>query len=241
MGARVDGLTSAQVAVAKRNDVPRRSSRSLAAIIRANVFTMFNLVIGVLWALILIFGQWQDGMFGLVIVANALIGIVQEVRAKRTLDHLAVVNEAPVRVRRDGVEQEIPPRRVVLGDLILLSSGDQLLVDGEVVASEGLEIDESLLTGEEDPVHKKVGDEVLSGSFVVAGSGAFTATRVGADAYAAQLAEQASRFTLARSELREGVTKFIKYITWLVVPIGALLIWSQLRNDTDFGSAITGA
>ncbi|MEV0202867.1 HAD-IC family P-type ATPase [Nonomuraea sp. NPDC050691] len=237
----MQGLTAAQAAQAKRNIVPRRSSRSFGAIIRANVFTLFNLVIGVLWALILIFGQWQDGLFGLVIVANALIGIVQEWRAKRTLDRLAVINEAPVRVRRDGRDQEIHPQDVVLGDLILLGSGDRLLVDGEVVESDGLEIDESLLTGEADPVHKRPGDRVLSGSFAVAGSGAFVATHVGTDAYAVRLAEEASKFHLAHSELREGIANFIKYVTWLVVPIGALLIYSQLRNSADFGTAITGA
>ncbi|MFG1707584.1 HAD-IC family P-type ATPase [Nonomuraea sp. M3C6] len=235
------GLTSAQVAGAKTNDVPRRSSRSLSAILRANVFTLFNLVIGVLWALILIFGEWQDSLFGLVIVANALIGIIQEVRAKRTLDKLAVINEAPVRVRRDGGERLIEPRQVVLGDLILLGSGDRLLVDGEVVESRGLEVDESLLTGEADPVHKQPGDHVLSGSFAVAGSGSFVATKVGTDAYAVKLAEEASKFHLAHSELRDGVARFIKYLTWLVIPIGALLIVSQLVNSADLGTAITGA
>ncbi|WP_326634507.1 HAD-IC family P-type ATPase [Nonomuraea fuscirosea] len=235
------GLTSAQVAGAKANHVPRRSSRSLSAILRANVFTLFNLVIGVLWALILIFGEWQDGAFGLVIVANALIGIIQEVRAKRTLDKLAVINEAPVRVRRDGEERQVSPRDVVLGDLILLGPGDRLLVDGEVVHAEGLEVDESLLTGEADSVHKQPGEQVLSGSFAVAGSGAFVATKVGTDAYAVRLAEEASRFHLAHSELRAGVANFIKYITWLVIPIGALLIYSQLRNSADLGTAITGA
>ncbi|WP_245642497.1 HAD-IC family P-type ATPase [Nonomuraea candida] len=229
------------MARAPANHVPRRSSRSLSAILRANVFTLFNLVIGVLWALILIFGEWQDGLFGLVIVANALIGIVQEMRAKRTLDRLAVINEAPVRVRRDGEEREIPPRDVVLGDLILLGAGDRVLVDGDVVHSDGLEVDESLLTGEADPVHKGPGDRVLSGSFVVAGSGAFVSTHVGTDAYAVKLAEEASKFHLAHSELRSGVANFIKYITWLVVPIGALLIYSQLANSADLRTAVTGA
>ncbi|WP_223168171.1 HAD-IC family P-type ATPase [Nonomuraea sp. SYSU D8015] len=205
------------------------------------MLTLFNLVIGVLWALILIFGEWQDSLFGLVILANALIGIVQELRAKRTLDRLAVINEAPVKVRRDGREQEIQPHQVVLGDLIVLGPGDRLLVDGEVVASDGLEVDESLLTGEADPVPKKAGDQVLSGSFAVAGSGAFVATKVGTDAYAVRLAEEAAKFHLAHSELRAGVANFIKYITWLVVPIGALLIYSQVSNAVDFGTAITGA
>ncbi|MER5651191.1 HAD-IC family P-type ATPase [Streptosporangium sp. NPDC002524] len=238
------GLTSAEVAervaAGQVNDVRRRSSRSVSAIVRANVLTLFNGVIGVLWVLIMIFGEWQDGLFGLVIVANAGIGIVQELRAKRTLDRLAIVNESPVRVRRDGSDTEIPPRQVVLGDLVLLSSGDQLLVDGETVDADGLEADESLLTGEADPVHKRPGDEVLSGSFVVAGRGAYIATRVGRDAYAARLAEEASAFSLSHSELREGVTRFIKYVTWLVIPIGALLTWSQVSRQTSVGEAVTG-
>ncbi|GAA0830465.1 HAD-IC family P-type ATPase [Streptosporangium amethystogenes subsp. fukuiense] len=237
------GLTSAEVAervaLGQVNDVRRRSSRSVSAILRANVLTLFNGVIGVLWVLIMIFGEWQDGLFGLVIVANAGIGIIQELRAKRTLDRLAIVNEAPVKVRRDGAETEIPPRQVVFGDLILLAPGDQLLVDGETVDSDGLEADESLLTGEADPVHKLPGDEVLSGSFVVAGRGSYVATRVGGDAYAARLAEEASAFGLSHSELRDGITRFIKYVTWLVVPIGALLTWSQVSRRTGIGEAVT--
>lgn len=126
------GLTSAQVAEAKTNDVPRRSSRSLSAIIKPNVFTLFNLVIGLLWVLILIFGEWQDSVFGLIMVANVLIGVVQELRAKRTLDRLAVVGQSPVTVRRDGQDREIPPHQMVLGDLVRLGPGDHLLVDGEV-------------------------------------------------------------------------------------------------------------
>ncbi|WP_329086975.1 HAD-IC family P-type ATPase [Streptosporangium sp. NBC_01469] len=238
------GLTSAEVAervaAGQVNDVRRRSSRSVSAIVRANVLTLFNGVIGALWVLIMIFGEWQDGLFGLVIVANAGIGIVQELRAKRTLDRLAIVNESPVRVRRDGSDTEIPPRRVVLGDLVLLSPGDQLLVDGEVVDADGLEVDESLLTGEADPVYKRPGDEALSGSFAIAGRGSYVATRVGRDAYAARLAEEASAFSLSHSELREGVTRFIKYVTWLVIPIGALLTWSQVSRQTSVGEAVTG-
>ncbi|MFI6712504.1 HAD-IC family P-type ATPase [Nonomuraea sp. NPDC050478] len=237
----LDGLTSAQVARARPNVVPRRSSRSLAAIIRANVFTLFNLVIGVLWALILVFGAWQDSVFGLIMVANVLIGVVQELRAKRTLDRLAVVGESPVTVRRDGADRRVPPHQVVLGDLIVLGPGDALLVDGEMIVSAGLEVDESLLTGEADPVRKEPGDPVLSGSFAVAGTGLFRATAVGTDAYAARLAEEASRFHLAHSELRDGVARFIRYITWLVIPIGALLTYSQLSNSADFATAITGA
>ncbi|PJE97616.1 magnesium-transporting ATPase [Streptomyces carminius] len=226
------GLTTAQVAerVARGevNDVPVRSSRSTADIVRANVFTRFNAIIGVLFAIILVVGPIQDGLFGFVILANTLIGIIQELRAKRTLDSLAVIGEARPTVRRDGTATEIRTNEIVLGDVVELGPGEKVVVDGTVVESDGLEIDESLLTGEADPVHKRPGDTVMSGSFVVAGGGAFTTTRVGREAYAAQLAEEASRFTLVHSELRSGISQILKYITWMIVPAAAGLVLSQM-------------
>ncbi|MFI9354585.1 HAD-IC family P-type ATPase [Streptomyces lydicus] len=226
------GLTGAEVAerVARGevNDVPVRSSRSTVEIVRANVFTRFNAIIGVLFAIILVIGPIQDGLFGFVIVANTGIGIVQELRAKKTLDQLAVIGEAKPAVRRDGVARPVPTSEVVLGDVIEFGPGDKVVVDGEVLESDGLEIDESLLTGEADPVVKKPGDAVMSGSFVVAGGGAFTATKVGREAYAAQLAEEASRFTLVHSELRTGISRILKYVTWMMVPTAIGLILSHL-------------
>ncbi|WP_330317008.1 HAD-IC family P-type ATPase [Streptomyces platensis] len=226
------GLTAAEVAerVARGevNDVPVRSSRSVAEIVRANVFTRFNAIIGVLFVIILIVGPIQDGLFGFVIVANTGIGIVQELRAKTTLDKLAVIGEARPAVRRDGVTEEIPTSAVVLDDVLELGPGDKVIVDGEVLESDSLEIDESLLTGEADPVVKKPGEQVMSGSFVVAGGGAFTATKVGRQAYAAQLAEEASRFTLVHSELRTGISQILKYVTWMMIPTAIGLILSHL-------------
>ncbi|AEW94772.1 HAD-IC family P-type ATPase [Streptantibioticus cattleyicolor] len=216
------------------NDVPARSSRSVREIVRANVLTRFNAILGVLFLIVLVVGPVQDGLFGVVIVANTAIGIVQEVRAKRTLDGLAVVGEARPVVRRDGVARPVAASAIVLDDVIELGPGDKCVVDGRVTAADGLEIDESLLTGEADPVHKRPGDPVLSGSFVVAGSGAFTATRVGREAYAAQLAEEASRFTLVRSELRSGISEILRYVTWMMVPVAVGLVASQLyvqRHD----------
>ncbi|QTZ93518.1 HAD-IC family P-type ATPase [Streptomyces auratus] len=226
------GLTAAEVAerVARGevNDVPVRSSRSAVEIVRANVFTRFNAIIGVLFVIILVVGPLQDGLFGFVIVANTGIGIVQELRAKKTLDNLAVISEARPTVRRDGTARQIPTAEVVLGDLIELGPGDKVIVDGETLESDGLEIDESLLTGEADPVLKKPGETVMSGSFVVAGVGAFTATKVGRQAYAAQLAEEASRFTLVHSELRTGISQILKYVTWMMIPTAIGLILSHL-------------
>ncbi|SFJ78729.1 cation-transporting ATPase E [Streptomyces pini] len=229
---RSPGLTAAEVAertaLGQINDVPVRSSRSTADIVRANVFTRFNAIIGVLFAIILVVGPIQDGLFGFVILANTLIGIVQELRAKRTLDNLAVIGESRPTVRRDGAATGVRTNEIVLGDLVELGPGDKVVVDGTVTESDGLEVDESLLTGEADPVHKRPGDTVMSGSFVVAGGGAFTTTRVGREAYAAQLAEEASRFTLVHSELRSGISQILKYITWMIVPAAIGLVLSQL-------------
>lgn len=237
------GLTAAEVAerIARGevNDVPVRSSRSVGEIVRANVFTRFNLIIGVLWLIMLFVAPIQDSLFGFVIIANTGIGIIQEWRAKKTLDSLAVIGEAKPTVRRDGVSAEISTSEIVLGDLVELSPGDKVVVDGTVVEADGLEIDESLLTGEADPVLKRPGDTVMSGSFVVAGGGSFAATKVGREAYAAQLAEEASRFTLVQSELRTGISTILKYVTWMMVPTAIGLVVSQLvAQDNNLKDSI---
>ncbi|MFE5240999.1 MULTISPECIES: HAD-IC family P-type ATPase [unclassified Streptomyces] len=237
------GLSTAEVAerVARGevNDVPVRSSRSVTEIVRANVLTRFNLIIGVLWVIMLLVAPIQDSLFGFVIIANTGIGIVQEWRAKKTLDGLAVIGEAKPTVRRDGVSAEVSVSEIVLGDLVELGPGDKVVVDGTVAEADSLEIDESLLTGEADPVIKRRGDPVMSGSFVVAGGGAFTATKVGREAYAAQLAEEASRFTLVQSELRSGISTILKYVTWMMVPTAIGLIISQLVvKDNNFKDSV---
>ncbi|MGW0651740.1 cation-translocating P-type ATPase [Streptomyces umbrinus] len=243
---RAVGLTAAEVAerVARGevNDVPVRSSRSTADIVRANVFTRFNAIIGVLWLIMMFVAPFQDSLFGYVILANTGIGIIQELRAKKTLDSLAVIGEARPTVRRDGVAAEVGTSEIVLGDLIEIGPGDKIVVDGECVEADGLEIDESLLTGEADPVVKQPGDQVMSGSFVVAGGGAFTATKVGREAYAVQLAEEASRFTLVHSELRTGISTILKYVTWMMIPAAIGLAITQLvvKND-DFKASIARA
>ncbi|WP_031169258.1 HAD-IC family P-type ATPase [Streptomyces durhamensis] len=228
----VTGLSAAEVAerVARGlvNDVPVRSSRSLGEIVRANVFTRFNAIIGLLWLITLFVAPIQDSLFGFVILANTGIGIVQEWRAKQTLDSLAVIGEARPTVRREGRATEVATAEIVLDDLIEIGPGDKIVVDGVCAEADGLEIDESLLTGEADPVVKRPGAAVLSGSFVVAGGGAFKAAKVGREAYAAQLAEEASRFTLVHSELRTGISTILKYVTWMMVPAAIGLVITQL-------------
>ncbi len=241
--ATVTGLTAAEVAerVARGqvNDVPVRSSRSTVEIVRANVFTRFNAIIGVLWVIMMFVAPFQDSLFGYVILANTGIGIIQEWRAKKTLDSLAVIGEARPTVRRDGTASQVATSDIVLDDVMEIGPGDKAVVDGVCVEADGLEIDESLLTGEADPVVKRPGDQVMSGSFVVAGGGAFQATKVGREAYAAQLAEEASRFTLVHSELRSGISTILKYVTWMMVPTAIGLIISQLFvKDNDLKDSI---
>ena len=239
------GLSSTQVRErierGEVNEAPQANARSLSDIIRKNTFTWFNALIGSMWVFMLIVAPIQDSLFGFVIVANTLIGIVQEYRAARTLEKLAVIGEAKPVVRRDGQDVEIRPSEVVLDDLIVLRTGDQLVVDGEVLEAQGLQIDESLLTGEADPVDKHAGEAAMSGSFVVAGAGAYRATRIGRESFAAGLTEQAKKFALTNSELRDAINKFIRIISYFLVPVGILLLTSQLiRADLPVNEAIRG-
>ena len=226
------GLSDAEVAVrvarGQTNDVPSRASRSVGEIVRANVLTRINAILGVLFLIVLATGSLINGLFGLLIVANSAIGVIQELRAKKTLDNLAIVSQAKPCVRRESGTRELPPNEVVLDDIIEIGPGDQIVVDGEVLESAALEIDESLLTGEADAIAKSCSYAVMSGSFVVAGTGAYRATKVGREAYAAKLAEEASKFTLVRSELRSGIDMILRFITYLLVPAGVLIIYTQL-------------
>jgi cation-transporting ATPase E len=237
------GLTSAQVAERRSRGLTNAggetTSRSVANILRANILTRFNLLLGVLLVVILAFGQPQDALFGIVLVTNALIGIGQELRAKRTLDRLAVLSAPRVRVTRDGAPAEIAVEQLVVDDLVDLRVGEQLVADGVVRASASLQADESLLTGESEPVDKQAGDRLLSGSFVVAGSGGYQATGVGADAYARKLAAQARRFTLVRSELIAGINQILRYVTWAIPPVAVLLVLSQLHTHENRQEAAT--
>ena len=153
--------------------------RTVSQILRANLFTRFNAILGSLFVVVLVVGPLQDALFGIVLAANTGIGVFQELRAKRTLDRLAILTAARARVVRDGVPAELPVEEVVLDDVIDMRPGDQAAVDAVVLGSDGLELDEALLSGETEPVHKSRGDRVLSGSFVAAGTGRIRATGIG--------------------------------------------------------------
>ena len=245
------GLSAAEVAervaAGRVNDVPDAPVRTLGQIVRANVLTRINAIIGVLFVLILAAGRPKDAVFAAVIVTNSVIGIVQELRARKTLHELAVLNAPKARVVRDGEAHSIALGDVVADDLLELQSGFQVVVDGTVEHSDGLEIDESLLTGESEPLGKSIGDALLSGSFVAAGSGRYRAVRIGADSYSNQLAAQARKFTLAPSELRRSIDRVLRWQLIIIPPASLLLLirlWNsdEVRKSTDshWREAITG-
>jgi cation-transporting ATPase E len=227
------GLTGPQVQErvgrGQVNRVAERTSRSIGSIVRANVLTRFNAILSILLATILLVGSINDALFGGVLVANTLIGVIQELRAKWVLDRLAILNAPTARVLRDGQIQEIPVAAVVLDDVLELRPGDQVVADGTVLTAAELELDEALISGEAAPVVKAPGDPVLSGSFVVAGIGQFRAVGVGPTAYAQQLASAARQFKPAHSELRSGINRILNYSFWAIAVAAPLLFWSQMQ------------
>lgn len=186
----------------------------------------------------LLFGHPIDGLFFTAVVINSGMGIIQELRAKRTLDRLSILSAPRVLVRRGGKSFDVSSEDLVLGDLVYIKSGDQVPADGKIVSSEEAEVDESLLTGEVDPVVKKDGDQILSGSIVVAGASWYETTAVGDDSYANKLALQVKRFTKTKSELLDGTDKLLGYISLIIVVVAPVLIWGQLqRSGASFEEA----
>ena len=239
------GLSQAEVEERIRtgrvNIVPDAPSRTFGQILRANVFTRFNFLMTTLAVIIVALGSPRDALFFGVVISNTLIGTIQEMRAKQSLDRLAVLSAPKARVVRDGTDEEIGIHEIVLDDVLDLRPGNQVPADGTVLTVSNLEVDESLLTGEADPVVKEPGADLLSGSFIVAGNGRAQVTKVGADAYAAQLAEEARRFTLVSSELRNAVNRIITWVLYVMVPAAILLIISQHHSQKDWREAAISA
>jgi cation-transporting ATPase E len=216
------------------------TSRSLTQIIRANVFTLFNGIIFVAMLMVLATGSWRDAVFGLVIIVNTGIGVITELRAKRTLDRLSILVAAHPLVRRDGHDIAISHDGIVLDDLLWIRSGEQVPADAEILHSWGLELDESMLTGESNTVRKQPGDSVYSGSNAVSGLALAKVSAVGRQSYAAKLTAQAKVYTKTVSDLNQGINTILKVLTFLVVPLCALLIWSQVRVVGGWSEAIAG-
>lgn len=227
-----------RVRAGRTNRVAERTSRTIADILRANLFTRFNALLGALFVVMLAVGSVRDALFGGVLLANALIGIIQELRAKRALDRLSVLSAPAARVVRSARVAQVPVGAVVLDDIVEVGAGDQVVADGVVLASDGLEIDEALLTGEATPIPKPRGASLLSGSFVVAGHGRYRAAAVGAGTYAHRIGAEARRYTPAHSEIQAGINRILRLITWALLPLGPLLVASQLDAQGMLSTAL---
>lgn len=237
--ARITGLSIADVRGRRErgevNTLPNDTGRSLWRILQANLFTLFNAIVGGSFLLLLVLGYWQDALFGFFVIANVAIGVAQEVRAKVTLSRLAVLNAPRARVLRrasaddDGEVEEVAIADVVLDDVLVLAAGDQVVADAVVLEASGLDVDESLLTGEADPVPSPEGRELLSGSTVVGGSGLARVIRVGADSYASRITAEAKQFSLVGSELRDSIARIIRWISIGLLPVGAIVVNGQMQ------------
>jgi cation-transporting ATPase E len=227
------GLTSATAKKRLRElgQPPESSSRSTSSIVAGNVFTLFNAIIGAFFVLDLGLGLYADSLFGLIAVINSYIGIRQELKAKRTLDELAVLVAPHARVMRDGTSVGLLAEEVVPGDVVAVEPGDQLVADGEVIGSRGLTLDESMLTGEADGVRKGLGDRALSGSFCISGSGHYRVDAVREQSYAGRLAGEARAFRHPPSPLQGEVNRVILACVYVMAPLAILLILTlKLRN-----------
>jgi len=205
---------------------PQDSSRSLASIVAANVFTLFNAIIAGFFVLDIGLGLYADALFGVIAVVNSSIGIYQEKKAKETLDEIAVLVAPHARVVRDGAVVELTADEVVPGDVVQVGPGDQLVADGETIASRGMTMDESLLTGESDGIQKGEGDRVLSGSFCVSGSGHYVVDAVREESYAGRIAGEAKTFRHPPSPLQEEVNRVILASTYVMLPLAVVLVLS---------------
>ena len=220
---------------------PAPTSRSWSSILRANLFTVFNVTLLVFGVVTLVFGDWRDALFLAILILNAGIGIVQEARAKASLDRLAALVAPRATVVRDGRPVHVGVPEVVPGDLVVVNAGDQVVADGRLVRSEALGVDESILTGESEPASRAVGDEVRAGSFAVEGSGAYVAGAVGGDTFAERLVGEAREFRHPRSPLEHAMDRLILILGVSMVPLGALLGWSLIKQDDPVRESVATA
>ncbi len=217
------------------------TSRSTASIVRANVVTPFNTILLGLGLLTLAFSDWRDALFLGIVVTNAGIGIWQELRAKRKLDALAALVAPHATIVRDGAARSVTVPEVVVGDLVRLAPGDQVVADGLVVGGTGLLVDESILTGETSPVARSVGDFVRSGSFVVEGVGDYEASAVGPDSYAGRITGTAREFRHPRSPLELAVNRLLYVLVGVMIPLAAMLVVALAKQDVSVRHAVDTA
>ena len=224
------GLTDEQVneriEQGKVNADENPNTRTYKQIVRENTLTFFNFLNLVLLVLVLLVGSYKNAFFVCIIIINTLIGIAQEIRAKKTIDKLAILTAKKSIVIREGKKWTVPTEELVLDDLVCLKTGDQVPADAKVLEG-SVEVNESLLTGESDNLPKNVGDELFSGSFVTAGEVCCQIIHVGKDNYAAQITSEAKEFKRHNSELKNSLNAILKVISIIIVPLGALLFYKQ--------------
>src|ERR671915_364880 len=240
--ATLRGLTEdeAQRRLAERGSVePPASSRSYASIVRANVLTVFNLILFVAGVVTLAFGEWQDALFLAILIANTGIGIGQEIRAKRALDRLAALVAPTGRVIRDGKPRLVGVDELVPGDLVELQAGDQVVADGHLERASALTVDESILTGEAEPVARRTGEDVRSGSFAVEGSGAYIVTKIGPESYAERIAGEARAFRHPRSPLERSLDRLLFVLVGVLIPLSIILGAALWERDVPLDEAVT--
>ncbi|ADX73246.1 P-type ATPase, translocating [Pseudarthrobacter phenanthrenivorans Sphe3] len=238
-----EGLSSAEVRQrteeGRVNRIPGATSRSIWEIVRANVLTLFNGIVAGSFILLFVLDQWRDALFGFSALGNSLIGIIQEYRAKQSLDRLAILHAARSRVIRDSLPRQVPAEELVPGDVVLLSAGEQVSADVRLLDDGYVEADESFLTGESEPVPKYPGMVLLSGSLIMEGSGQAVVIRVGPDTFAYKLTAEAKRFSLVTSEIRAGLDRILGVITWLLLPTALLVTHAQIQNAGGWSEAFT--
>ena len=224
------GLTQAEVeariADGQVNAIQDSSNRSVKDIVMGNTLTFFNFINIVLLALVLSVRSYKNMLFIFIIIANTLIGIFQEIKAKITLDKLKILTVSHVDVIRDGVKKSITVSELVKDDVILLKSGGQIPADGVILDGE-VDVNESLLTGESDSIHKTCGSKVLSGSFVTSGKAMCLLTEVGHDCYMEKLSSEAKQFKRYKTELQRNLDTILKFISIIIVPLGIILFAKQ--------------
>ncbi|MET3812638.1 hypothetical protein [Arthrobacter sp. UYEF3] len=242
-GPAANGLSGHDVAARMESGLDNRgrdeTSRSQQQIFRANVFTLFNAIVVTSFLVLLLLGRWQDALFGLAAAGNALIGVVQEFRAKRSLDRLAVLDAPRARVMRDGQILEITTADVVRDDVLVLRAGDQVTADASVLQSAGLEADESLLTGESDPIGKDHGVRRPVGFHHCRGPGKERVVRVAAESFASRLTADARRFSLVNTEIRNSLNRVLRWIAWAILPVAVLEVNGDLQARGGWHHAIT--
>jgi cation-transporting P-type ATPase E len=236
------GLSEAEA----RRRLPERAapartgaSRSYGSIVRANVFTLFNLILAAFGTVTLLYGDWRDALFLGILVANTAIGIVQEVRAKHALDRLSALVAPTATVVRDGRPRPLHVDEIVPGDLIRVAPGDQVVADGRLTEARRLAIDESILSGESAPVRRATGEPVRSGSFAVEGRGSYVVEAVGVDSYAERIAGEARAFRHPRSPLERAFNRLLLGLVTAMVPLGAVLGVSLWRRDASLDETVS--